>query len=185
MISVNKWMQCTGQAKRLCVFGGRGRGLRVFGGLCVDMWRLVHQWSFLLFWLSFDCFDCFWRLVHCTNRQKQSKHRCTNRCRSTKTVPTTNSVPTVYQSSNNSQKQSTQQKWPLVYQSSHVCTESVEYTKSASAVHVCVRRIHKANQKTGTGPLLWTSAIPKVTVRIRVRIADRNSAAHVIHCCHR
>ena len=38
--------------------------LCVFGGLCVDMWRLVHQWSFLLFWLSFDC---FWRLVHwCT-----------------------------------------------------------------------------------------------------------------------
>jgi len=34
--------------KRLCVFDG----------LCVDMWRLVHQWSFLLF-------DCFWRLVHC------------------------------------------------------------------------------------------------------------------------
>jgi len=26
-------------------------------------WRLVHQWSFLL----------FWRMVHCTNRQKQSK----------------------------------------------------------------------------------------------------------------
>ena len=42
--------------------GGRGRGLCVFGGLCVDMWRLVHQWSFLLLWLSFDC---FWRLIHC------------------------------------------------------------------------------------------------------------------------
>ena len=43
--------------KRLCVFGGRGRGrgLCVFGGLCVDMWRLVHQWPFMLFWLSFDC----------------------------------------------------------------------------------------------------------------------------------
>ena len=39
--------------------------LRVFGGLCVDMWWLVHQWSFLLFWLSFNFFDCFWRLVHC------------------------------------------------------------------------------------------------------------------------
>ena len=26
------------------------------------MWRLVHQWSFLLLWLSFDC---FWWLVHC------------------------------------------------------------------------------------------------------------------------
>ena len=69
----------------LCVFGGRG--LCVFGGLCVDvtigtpmvifavltvfrlflvhcwytvstvlvgMWRLVHQWLFLLFVLSFD-----------------------------------------------------------------------------------------------------------------------------------
>ena len=34
----------------LCVFGGCG--------LCVDMWQLVHQWSFLLFSLSFDC---FWR----------------------------------------------------------------------------------------------------------------------------
>jgi len=36
-------------------------GLCVLGGLCVDMWRLVHQWSFLLFWLSFGTiFDCFW-----------------------------------------------------------------------------------------------------------------------------
>ena len=32
------------------------RGLCVFGKLCVDMWRLVHQWSFLLF-------DCFWLLL--------------------------------------------------------------------------------------------------------------------------
>ena len=31
--------------------------LCVFGELCVDMWRLVHQWSFLLF-------DCFWPLVY-------------------------------------------------------------------------------------------------------------------------
>ena len=133
--------------------GGRGRELCVFGGLCVDMWQLVHQWSFLLSWLSFDCFWLFllvrgwyslgrhvtigtpmvifavltvlwlvlivfddwftvgtvlvhlWRLVHCwyqTNRQKQSK-----------TV----------------KRQSKQQKWPLVYQSSHVYTESAEYTK--------------------------------------------------------
>jgi len=45
---------------RLCVCGGRGRGcgrgLCVFGELWVDMWRLVPQWSFLLFWLSLDCF---------------------------------------------------------------------------------------------------------------------------------
>ena len=46
--------------------------LCVFGGLCLelDMWRFVQQWSFFDVWLSFDC---FWRSVHCTNRQKHSK----------------------------------------------------------------------------------------------------------------
>jgi len=75
-------------------------GLCVFGGLWVDMWRLVQQRWFLLFWRSLDCFwrlvhcwytvgtvlvdlwrlvpytndfECFWRLVQCTIRQKQSK----------------------------------------------------------------------------------------------------------------
>jgi len=51
-----------GYQRRLCVFGGRGHRLCVFGGICVDMWRLVHQWSFLLFWQSFNCFG---RVVHC------------------------------------------------------------------------------------------------------------------------
>ena len=107
---------------------------------------------FVLFWL---CFYCFWRLVHrwytvCTvlvdlwrfvhqcfwvfltigtmnhssktvKRQSNSKndHWCTNRHMSTKTVPT------VYQSSKTVK---TAQKWPLVYQSSHVyqdCTNRV------------------------------------------------------------
>ena len=76
--------------------------------LGIDLWRLVHQW-----------FECFWRLVQCTIRQKQSKnsqnsknyHWCTNRHMSTKTVPT------VYQSSKTVK---TAQKWPLVYESSHV-----------------------------------------------------------------
>ena len=71
----------------------------------------------------------------CTNRQKQSKdsqnskndHWCTNRHRSTKTVPT------VYQSSKTVK---TAQKWPMVYQSSHVyqdCTNHVPtvYTKNS------------------------------------------------------
>ena len=26
------------------------------GTVLVNLWRLVHQWSFLLFWLYFDCF---------------------------------------------------------------------------------------------------------------------------------
>jgi len=56
------------------------------------MWRLVHQWSFLLFWLPFDC---FWRLVHCWYSL------------GTPVTIGTLVVPTVYQSSKtviNSQK---------------------------------------------------------------------------------
>ena len=74
----------------------------------------------------------------------------------------TNSVPIV----KNSQKQSNSKKWPLVYQLSHVYTESAEYTKSASAsavpvrVRVRVRRIHKAVRKIPTvfdGKDLWSN----------------------------
>ena len=51
----------------------------------------------------------------------------------------TKTVPTVYQSS----KTVKQQKWPLVYQSSHVYAESTEYTKSALHVHVHVAEYTK------------------------------------------
>ena len=55
----------------------------------------VYSGHFVLFWL---CFDCFWKLVHCTIRQKQSKtvkrqskqhkndHWCTTRHMSTQKV---------------------------------------------------------------------------------------------------
>ena len=103
--------------------------LCVFGGLCVVMWRLVHQWSFLLFWLSFDC---FWLvltigtlLVHCWYSL------------GTPVTIGTPMVLTVFDDwynvpiVKNSQKNSkNSKKWPLVYQSSHVYTESAEYTKS-------------------------------------------------------
>jgi len=192
---------------------GRVRRLCVFGGLCVDMWRLVHQWSFLLFWLSFDC---FWRLVQCTNlqkqigvpivtglsrlyqqctnsqkqskdsqtakmtigvpivtclprlyqqctnRQKQSKDSqnskndpwCTNRHMSTKTVPTVyQSSKTIQNSKKTVKRQSKQQKWPLVYQSSHVYTESAEYTTTASTEYTKpVRKRHSdACMRSGGG----------------------------------
>jgi len=123
--------------------------LCVFGGLCVDMWRLVHRWWFLLFWLSFDC---FWRMVHWNNRQRHSKplvyqssqvyQDCTNSApivknsqkqwkhsqNSTKMtigVPVVTCLPRLYQPCTNSlpktvKRQSKQQKWPLVYQSSQV-----------------------------------------------------------------
>jgi len=106
----------------------------------VDMWRLVHQWSFLLFWLSFGCFLLFLTigtpLVHCwyslgrpvskESQNSKNHHWCTNRHMSTKTVPI------VYQSSKTVKtvkRQSNSNKQPLVYQSSHVYTESAEYTK--------------------------------------------------------
>jgi len=94
--------------------------LCVFGGLCVDMWQLVHQWWFLLFWLSFDC---FWRMVHWTNRQKHSKPLVYQSSQVYQDC--TNSVPIVKNSQNTVK---TAQKWPLVYQSSHVyqdCTNRV------------------------------------------------------------
>jgi len=96
------------------------------GTVLVDMWRLVHRWSFLLFWLSFDFFDF---LTIGTLYQ------------SSKTVKTigvliVTGLPRLYQQCTNPQKQSKtlkrqskQQKWLLVYQSSHVYTESAEYTK--------------------------------------------------------
>jgi len=43
------------------------------GTVLVDMWRLVHQWLFLLYWLSCDWFWLFLTNQQCTNRQKQSK----------------------------------------------------------------------------------------------------------------
>jgi len=98
------------------------------------------------------------------SQNSKNDHWCTNRHRSTKTVPTVyqsskvkNSqrqlkhhkitigvpivtcLPRLYQPCTNSVPKTvkktvkTAKKWPLVYQSSHVYTESAEYRKSASA----------------------------------------------------
>jgi len=81
------------------------------------MWRLVHQW----FWM----FLTIGTMYHSSKDSQNSKnhHWCTNRRMSTKTVPT------VHQSSKTVKRQSNSKKWPLVYQSSHVYTESAKYTK--------------------------------------------------------
>ena len=107
----------------LCLFGGRG--LCVFGGLCVDMWRLVHRWSFLLFWLSFDC---FWRLVH--RWYSLSRHVTIGTPMAIFAVLTVFwlflTIGTRYQSSKQSK--------PLVYKSSQVCqdcTNSVRIVKNS------------------------------------------------------
>ena len=118
---------------------------RDYGALCIRRWRWCDDWYTNGHFCCFDClltvFDRFGRLVHCW--YSKNDHRCTNRHRSAKTVPT------VYQSSKKVKRQSKQQKWPLVYQSSHVYTESTKYTTSASASAVRVRRIHKANYGIG------------------------------------
>ena len=99
--------------------------LFVFGGLCVDMWRLVHSWYTVV---SFD--NC--------NVARVSYNVTGNTCNITRNtcnitnVKWNNSVPTVYQSS----KTVKQQKLPLVYQSSHV--------RQIHKVRVRVRRIHKS-----------------------------------------
>jgi len=88
--------------------------------------RLVHCWYSLgrhvTIGSHFCCFECLLTVFD---------HWCTNRHRSTKTVPTVYQHA-VYQSSKTVKRQSKQLKWPLVYQSSHFYTESAEYTKSAS-----------------------------------------------------
>jgi len=99
------------------------------GTVLVDMWRLVHQWSFLLFRLSFDCLTVFneWYTVPIVKNTQN--HWCTDRHRSTK------SVLTVYQLSKTVKRQWKQQKWPLMYQSSQVyqdCTNSVTIVYQSS-----------------------------------------------------
>jgi len=116
----------------LCVFGGRGRGLCVFGELCVDMWRLVHQWSFQLFWLSFDC---FWRLVHCwLSKTVQQKWLLVYQS-SQVYQDCTNSVATVYQLSKTVKQQKMTIRVPTVTCLHRVCR--------IHEVRVRVRRIHK------------------------------------------
>jgi len=130
--------------RTLCWHVTIGTPVVIFCCLTV-FWRLVHCWySFgrhvmtgtpmvifavlTVFWLVFDC---FWRIVHCTNRQKHSKPLVYQS--SEVYQDCTNSVPTVHQSSKTVKRQSKQQKWPLVYQSSQVyqdCINSVPLQSS-------------------------------------------------------
>jgi len=106
------------------------------------MWRLVHQWSFLLFWLSFDCFWLFLRLVHCTTigvaivtGLPRLYQHCTNRQKQSKTV----------------KRQSKQQKWLLVYQSSRVyqdCTNSVPIIKNSQKLSKIKKKQSKDSQNS-------------------------------------
>ena len=115
-------------AAGLCVFGdtdadadGR-RGLSVFGGLWVDMWRLVQQRWFLLFWLSLE----FWPLLYQSSQVYQD---CTN------------SVPII----KNNQKQSKTVKTAKITAGVPIVTCLLR-VRWIQKVRVRVRRIHKARR---------------------------------------
>ena len=103
----------------------QGSGVRA--ALCIrrTLCRHCDDWysngNFLLFDCLLTVVDCFWRMVHCTNRQKHSKplvyqssqvyQRCTNRQKQSKTVktakmtigvPVVTGLPRLYQQCNNS-----------------------------------------------------------------------------------
>ena len=115
------------------------------GTVLKDLWRLVHQWSFC-------CFGCFWRLVHCW--YCLGRHvtigtpmiifpvltvfwRLVHRWHTIGTVLVDlwrlvhqfNGFEYFWRSLKTVKRQSNSKKWPLVYQSSHIYTESAEYTK--------------------------------------------------------
>jgi len=81
---------------------------------------------FGLFWL---CFHCFWRLVHCWYSLGRPVTIGTPMVLSVFDDWCSVSVPFVKKHSKTVKRQSNSKKWPLVYQSSHVYTQSAEYTK--------------------------------------------------------
>jgi len=148
-----------------------GRGLCVFGGLCVDMWRLVHQWSFFCCLTVFDYWCTVGTLwLQSKNCPKQSKdnqnskhdHYCTNHHMSTKTVPT------VYQSSKavkNSQTAKMTIGVPIVTCLHRVCR-----------IHkVRVRRLHPPNTQSHyfvmTVNGFWGVVFVYVTARLCIEMS--------------
>ena len=98
--------------------------LCLFGGLCVDIWRLVHQWSF------FCCLTVFWLFLANGTLYQSSKTLKTIGVQIVTGLPRlykqcTNGVPIVKTVKNSQNTVKTAQKWPLVYQSSHVYQDTV------------------------------------------------------------
>jgi len=125
------------------------------GTFLVDMWRLVHQCSFLLFWLSFDCLRLFLTigtpLEHCWYSLGRPVTIGTPMVLSVfddwYSVPFL-TIGTVYHSSKTVKRQSKQQKSPLVYQSSPVyqdCTNTPTVYQSLCCSNQIVRLSRATN----------------------------------------
>ena len=108
------------------------------------MWRLVHQWSF------FAVLTVSWLFL-------------------TIGVPIVTCLPRLYKQCTNRQKQSIQQKWPLVYQSSHVywdCTNSVPMLKTVKNSQKTVKTAKMIIGVPIVTCLLRVCRIHKVRVRV-------------------
>jgi len=127
--------------------------LCVFGGLCIDMWRLVHQWSF------FCCLTVFWLFLtngtHKTMGVAYKSSQVYQDC--------TNSVPTVNQSSKTVKTQSKQHKNDHWYTSRHMSTKTVSTVYQCSVPKTVIRQTkQQKNDHWCTNRHRSTNTVPTV-----------------------
>ena len=124
-------------------------------------WRLVHQWWFLLFWLSFDCFWPF--LTNGTLFQSSKTLKTIG-------VPIITGLPRLYQqctNPQNSQKTVKTAKMTVGVTNRHMSTQSPPNTQSprppppsASAEYtkpVRAYQSHRLERVVPTGPITCSS----------------------------
>jgi len=108
------------------------------GTVLVDLSQLVHRW----FWVFFTDWYSVPFVKYSQKTVKTAKM--------TIGVPIVTCLPKLYQQCTNCQKQSKDsqksKKWPLVYQSSHVYTESAEYTKPSKRCYLARSPSHVPGQ---------------------------------------
>jgi len=158
---------------RLCVFGGcerghrRGRGLCVLGGLCVDMWRLVHNGHFC----CFDCLLTFWLFLTNGTLYQSSKTLKTISVPIVTTHRSTKTVPTVYQSSKTVKNGQRQSKDSQNSKNDHWCTNRHRSTETVPAVYQqCTNRQKQSKtvkQQYQSSHVYRVRRIHKVRVRVR------------------
>ena len=158
--------------------GGRRRVLCVFGGFYVDMWRLVHQWSFFAV--------CFWLFLTIGTLLVQSKQQKRPLVYQSLQVyqDCTNSVPVV---KNCQQTVKTAKKWPLVYQSSQV------YQNCTNSVKQCTSRQKQSKDSQNSKNDHWctnshrsTKTVPTVYQSLKtVKQQNMTIGVPIVTCLHR
>jgi len=125
--------------------------LCVFGGLCVDMWRLVHQWSMLFdclfLMVIFDVLTIFWLFLTNGTLYQSSK--------TLKTIGViVTGLPRLNQQCTNRQKQS---KDSQNSKNDHWCTNRHRTTKTVPTVYQSSKTV-KRQSKQQKWPLVYQSS---------------------------